>query len=185
VSLILEALKKLERDKQAPDRGFLVVAHVPWAAKAQGRKLWIGLAGALLVLGLAAGVAFWWTRPGAPAAAPAVEVAPEATLGVPAAPRALPSTAPALPAVSLPAPVRSPAPARGAAEPPLPPATTLPSSERELRLNAISQREGQWVAVLNDRLVREGDEFDGIRVVRIAESEVEVEIAGKRRIVRF
>jgi hypothetical protein len=182
VSLILEALKKLERDKQGPDRGFLVVAHVPWATKAQGTKLWLGIAGTLLVLALAAGAAFWWTRPVPSRPAPQAVVPPEATLAVPAAPR--PSTPPtaALPAVSLPAPVRSEAPVNAAVEPP--PPTTLPS-KRELRLNAISQREGQWVAVLNDRLVQEGDEFDGIRVVRIAESEVEVEIAGKRRVVRF
>jgi hypothetical protein len=195
VSLILEALKKLERDKQAPDRGFLVVAHVPWAGKAQGRKLWLGLLGALLVL--AAGVAYWRLRSGAPATAPAVVVAPEATLAAPSmAPRALPSSAAALPAVSLAAPVRSPAPS-GPAIPgpstpsivprdePLPSATTSPRSEEELRLNAISQQEGRWVAVLNDRLVREGDEFDGIRVVRIGETEVEVEIAGRRSVVRF
>jgi CRP-like cAMP-binding protein len=55
----------------------------------------------------------------------------------------------------------------------------------ELRLNAISQQDGRPVAILNDRLVREGDIFDGIRVVRIGEAEVEVEVDGKRRIVRF
>ena len=41
------------------------------------------------------------------------------------------------------------------------------------------------MAILNDRLVREGDIFDGILVVRIGEAEVEVEVDGKRRIVRF
>jgi hypothetical protein len=182
LSLILEALKKLERDKQAPDRGFLVVAHVPWATKAQGTRLWLGITGALLVLGLAAGVAFWWRRPAPPLPVPPVVAAPEATLAVPTSPRPSPPTAAGLPAVSLPAPVRSEAPVKAAVEPP--PPTTLPP-ETELRLNAISQREGQWVAVLNDRLVQEGDEFDGIRVVRITESEVEVEIAGERRVVRF
>lgn len=55
----------------------------------------------------------------------------------------------------------------------------------ELRLNAISQQDGRPVAILNDRLVREGDIFDGILVVRIGEAEVEVEVDGKRRIVRF
>ena len=94
MSLILEALKKLERDKQAPDRGFLVVAHVPWATKAQGTRLWLGIAGALLVLGLAAGVAFWWTRPVPPRPAPPAVAPPKATLAVPAAPR--PSPPPAL-----------------------------------------------------------------------------------------
>jgi hypothetical protein len=63
------------------------------------------------------------------------------------------------------------------------PAPKPPSTE--LRLHALTQRDGHWVAVLNDRLVREGDEFDGIRVVRIGETEVEVEVAGERRILTF
>jgi hypothetical protein len=55
----------------------------------------------------------------------------------------------------------------------------------ELRLNAISQQDGLPVAILNDRLVREGDVFDGIRVIRIGDAEVEVEVDGRRRVVRF
>jgi hypothetical protein len=41
------------------------------------------------------------------------------------------------------------------------------------------------VAILNDRLVREGDSFDGIRVIRIGEAEVEIEVHGERRLIRF
>ena len=41
------------------------------------------------------------------------------------------------------------------------------------------------MALLNDRLVRAGDSFDGIRVIRIGESEVEVEVRGQRRVIRF
>jgi len=55
----------------------------------------------------------------------------------------------------------------------------------ELRLNAITQQDGRPVAVLNDRIVREGDSFDGIRVLRIGESEVEVEVHGERKVVKF
>jgi len=55
----------------------------------------------------------------------------------------------------------------------------------ELRLNAISVKDGHPVAILNDRLVREGDMFDGIRVLRIGDAEVEVEVAGERRTLRF
>ncbi len=54
-----------------------------------------------------------------------------------------------------------------------------------MRLNAITQQDGQPVAVLNDRVVREGDVFDGIHVIRIGEAEVEVEVNGKRRVIRF
>ena len=53
-----------------------------------------------------------------------------------------------------------------------------PSKAGELRLNAISERDGQPVAIVNDRLVREGDSFDGVRVLRIGEAEVEVEVGG-------
>ena len=163
VSLILEALKKLERDKQAPDRGFLVVAHVPWAAKAQGTRLWLGIAGAPARPGARGGSRVLVDTPAAPRSCVPAAAPPEATLAVPAAPRPSPPTAPALPAVSLPAPARSAAPARRRRRAsPCDHSCLLPKGE--LRLNAISQREGQWVAVLNDRLVREGDEFDGIRV---------------------
>ncbi len=54
MSLILEALKKLEREKQAPDRGFLVVAHVPWPAGPTARSLWLVAGLALGLIGLVA-----------------------------------------------------------------------------------------------------------------------------------
>ncbi len=38
---------------------------------------------------------------------------------------------------------------------------------------------------MNDRLVREGDSFDGIRILKIGDAEVEVEVAGQRRTLRF
>jgi CRP-like cAMP-binding protein len=38
---------------------------------------------------------------------------------------------------------------------------------------------------LNDRLVREGDMFDGVRIVRIGEAEVEIEVEGRRSVVSF
>ena len=80
------------------------------------------------------------------------------------------------PAASLGAPVTRAAPSSP---------TPSPPSELELRLNAITQQDGRPVAVLNDRVVREGDVFDGIHVIRIGEAEVEVEVNGKRRVVRF
>jgi hypothetical protein len=39
--------------------------------------------------------------------------------------------------------------------------------------------------VINDRVVREGDRFDGVLILRIGAAEVEVEIAGARRVLRF
>jgi hypothetical protein len=183
VSLILDALKKLEREKQAPDRGFLVLAHLPWAARPrEGRSRSLLLLGAvgLLAVGVAA-VGFLrgrQPRPSEPAARPGAAAEP----GPPPA-SAVPTAAASLPVPLAPAPApRSPLPlALGVPTPP--PAAAPP--EVELRLNAISEQDGHRVAILNDRLVREGDLFDGIRVVRIGETEVEVEVNGQRRLVRF
>ncbi|HKZ30869.1 MAG TPA: hypothetical protein VJ648_00775 [Vicinamibacteria bacterium] len=55
----------------------------------------------------------------------------------------------------------------------------------DLRLTAISRRDGRPVALINDRLVFEGDSFEGVRVIRIGEAEVEVEVRGERRVLRF
>jgi hypothetical protein len=68
------------------------------------------------------------------------------------------------------------------AEPP--PSASAPAAG-DLRLNAISQRDGRPVALINDRLVFEGDGFDGVKVLRIGEAEVEVEVRGRRRVLRF
>lgn len=58
-------------------------------------------------------------------------------------------------------------------------------SPHDLVLNAISEQDGHPVALINDRLVREGDEFDGVKILHIGETEVEVEHAGQRRVIRF
>jgi hypothetical protein len=39
--------------------------------------------------------------------------------------------------------------------------------------------------VIDGRLVHEGDSVDGVRVLRIGETEVEVEVHGRRRMLRF
>jgi hypothetical protein len=67
---------------------------------------------------------------------------------------------------------------------PPPPPSRAPAPD-DLRLNAISQRDGRPLALINDRLVFEGDSFDGVKILRIGESEVEVEVRGKRRVLRF
>ncbi len=41
------------------------------------------------------------------------------------------------------------------------------------------------MALINDRLVFEGDSFDGVRVLHIGESEVEVEVKGQKKVLRF
>jgi CRP-like cAMP-binding protein len=52
-------------------------------------------------------------------------------------------------------------------------------------LQAITIQEGRPVALISDRVLREGDEIDGVRIVRIGEAEVEVEADGVRTILRF
>jgi hypothetical protein len=193
VSLILEALRKLERDKDAPERGFVVMTHVPWAQGGRGRSRLVGIA--VLALAVAAGalaMALWRGASGKPAGPDAKSASPSplppsgAITSGPASPRpAFEAKALAIETlgrVVATAPV-SPSPtsatSSAAPTPPQPPATS------DLRLHAISRQDNQPVAVLNDRLVREGDAFDGIRVIRIGETEVEVEVRGQRRILTF
>jgi hypothetical protein len=224
VSLILEALKKLDREKQAPDRGVVVVGPSAWPSPREGLSALggAGLVLAALVMGGAAG-AMWLLRgprtaespaQGAVAAAPsqptqaspASDRRPPLSAAIPAAkadpyrpvakPKARPATAPgtAGPATTgEPAPAPPPAAsaaeaeapeARAVAEPP-PSRPASHSGAADFQLQAISAQNGQPVAMLNDHLVREGDTFDDVRVVRIGADEVEIEVAGRRRIVKF
>jgi len=194
VSLIFEALRKLEREKEAPDRGLVVVAPGAWGEGERPSRGRTFLAVALLVIGLGLGAVAWRTGARVPEAA-----APAAT--VPA--KAVAANAPALPSEPLP----GMSAARDTASPPVTQRLVVPTAppervardvivpvveapasepaEPELRLNAISTRDGQPVALLNDRLVREGDVVDGIRILRIGEDQVEVEWKGERRVLRF
>jgi hypothetical protein len=73
------------------------------------------------------------------------------------------------------APVAAPSPAPANAASPSP----------GLRLQAISERDGKPIALVNDHLMREGDEFEGVRVLSIRGTEVEVEVQGRRTVLRF
>ncbi len=173
MSLILEALKKLEREKAVPERGFLVMAHLPWARSGRVGARLLGLATLALALA-AAGFLLWRSR--APLVAPAPTPTP-AALPPRAGVVALPSPTVTPPAPAATAPPATPAPDR--------PAPRQPEAASEFRLNAITVQDGHPVAVLNDRIVREGDSFEGVRVLRIGETEVEIEVKGQRRVIRF
>jgi hypothetical protein len=193
VSLILDALKKLEGEKNAREPGVLVVGSVPWGERRRSRLPLALAAAALLALAFAG---WWWLRPTPrpAAAAPAsASPAPTPSPGVAGTPTALTpperlapsSTASAPPARQLAVPTLdetagSPAPPEGAPKAP----GTRPAAD-DLRLNAITRRDGRPVALVNDRLVFEGDSFDGVRILRIGEAEVEVEVRGQRRVLRF
>lgn len=194
MSLIFEALKKLEREKQAPERGILVVGPTQWAGGGARVRLGVVVAGAvaLVGLGVAIGVALRRSEaptspaPPAPAPVPAVlPVAPPAAhassldLGAAgprsAAPQAIPVAVPPRPA---PAPV-------AVAETPLP--EPVRPQGLVLALQAVTEQEGIPVALINDRLMRVGDSFDGVKVLSITAGAVEVQIeaTGERRTLTF
>jgi hypothetical protein len=211
VSLILDALRKLEREKGAHEPGVLVVGSVPWGERSRTRRFLLG-AGAVLALSLAV-LAGWLMRRDAapPAAARPDTAAPTPVVTASVAPVPLPPTpSPLTPAeqeqptaappirLSKPPvvepPVAAPERASASAEPrpeaatpspSAPAAAPAPPTAHELRLSAISQRDGKPVALINDRLVFEGDSFDGVRVIRIGDTEVEVELKGQRHVLRF
>jgi len=193
VSLILDALKKLEGEKNPREPGVLVVGSVPWGERRRSRLPLALAATALLALAL---VGWWWLRPSprpaATAPAPA-SPAPPTSPGVAGTSTALTPPESLAPSSSASAP-----PARQLAVPTLdetpgplvqpggaPAAAATRPAPDDLRLNAITRRDGRPVALVNDRLVFEGDSFDGVRILRIGEAEVEVEVRGQRRVLRF
>ena len=56
---------------------------------------------------------------------------------------------------------------------------------RSPALQAISRRDGRPVAIIDGRLVHEGDQYDDIVILRIGEDEVELELDGRRQVLRF
>lgn len=196
MSLILDALRKLEREKGSHEPGVLVVGSVPWGERSRTRRLLLG-AGAVLALSLAVLAGWLMRRDAAPSAVALPATAaptPLATASV--APTPVPPTpaplavedepAPAPPIrLSKPPVVEQPATAPERASESQAPTTPSPAVAHDLRLSAISQRDGKPVALINDRLVFEGDSFDGVRVIRIGDAEVEVEVKGQRQVLRF
>ena len=216
MSLILEALKKLDREKQAPDRGLVVVGPSAWPSARDGRPGVGAVAAIAFVLSGIGAVA--WHYGGRPSAVVPREMAPREVVPREMAPREVApremATQPSSAGFAK-APVTAPRPAAGAAAPSKAvepraqagdqagtpratatgtpdPAPATPARTREARsvaaayqLQAISAQDGHPVAILNDRLVREGDSFDGVKVLRIGADEVEIEVAGRRRVLKF
>jgi hypothetical protein len=212
VSLILEALRKLEREKRSSEPGFLVLGPTSWAGGTRGRGAMLALITGLALLATALGVVAWRNASRlAPAdrmaaATPAVrQASPVATAdsSIPPASAVAPQPIPVATPIPLPTTAAAPSDVRAEAtgrasvpplgprasqpaiqavsEPPVPPAAEPP----RFRLQAISVRDGKPVAVLNDRLVYEGESYDGIKVVRIGAAEVELEIDGRRQVIGF
>jgi hypothetical protein len=231
MSFILDALKKLEREKESARPGVVMVGPVAWGGRDRsrlGRRLAAG-AGAVLVAVVA--LAGWWLGSReAPPPGPPEELAPAPPASpagaVPPA-RGVPSRAPRAPETTTPAPATddaAPGASRGTLEPPEsalpPPAVDSPPVPElveppasgggpgrdapgfvpledppvvaedeppvpELRLTAISERDGEPIALLNDRLVREGDRVGDLVIIRIGNTDIEIEVNGERRVVGF
>jgi len=182
VSLVLEALKKLDREKGRDERGFVVMAAAPWPSRtARHWPAWAALG--VATAGAVVAVMALRTSP-----------APPSRPEPPAPSVAAPAPAPALVRSEPPTPVPRSAPARVAPKaavetPPVaaavvPPARTA-TPDPGPRLQAISERDGQPIAIINDHLVRVGDEVDGIRVIAIRVDEVDIEVRGRRTTLRF
>jgi hypothetical protein len=180
VSLVLDALKKLERDKQTAEPGVLVVGAVPWQG-VRRRRAPLGALASVALLLLAVGSFAWWLGRSPRVVTP--EAGAPVRTAVPAAPSGPPiplaaAAAPPVRRLTLPAPATPAPPAAG-------PAEVAPPSRGGPQLNAISRQDGRPVAVIDGRLVREGDSLDGVRVLHIGETEVEIEVRGVRRTLRF
>ena len=201
MSLIFEALKKLDREKQAPERGFLVVGASGWAAGRRARVLPIAAAlAAAGVLGFLA--AQWAQRPKAETtSAPVATSRPAAAGAAPAsaAPASVPPQAappatylpPAMPAVSRPAPLAvaqgtaEHAQARAAEAVPAAGEPAPAAVEPTYVLQAVTQQDGQPVAIVNGQLVRVGDTVEGAQVLRIDAQLIELQKDGRRIVVSF
>ena len=180
MSLVLEALKKLDREKGRDERGFVVMAAAPWPTRAARRwPAWAALG--IATAGAVAAVLALRTTP-APRALPTPPAAATSVVGP--TPAALVTPRPASTMAATVAP-RAAAPQRRETREAAPSPITPRAAEPELRLQAISERDGQPIAIINDHLVRVGDEVDGIRVLAIRAAEVDVEVRGRRTTLRF
>ena len=185
MSLVLEALKKLDREKGRDERGFVVMAAAPWPTRAARRwPAWAAL-GVATVGAIVAVIAL--RTPSAPSnpvppartgvAVPAVTTPTEtARESATPAPRLPPARVPRRPVVE-----REPTPVAAV----LPDVPATPPPDPGPRLQAISQRDGQPIAMIDDHLVRVGDEVAGMRVLAIREAEVDIEVRGRRATLRF
>lgn len=185
MSLILEALRKLERERPAPDRGVVVMTAAGLLAERRPVPGWLWLAaGVAAGLGMAVAIVALRRYPDAGPPPPASTALPAASVALPVvpSPSAWPSASPSASARSagLPASASVPDPRPQLSTPPAP----SPSAPA-LVLQAITLQDGRPVALINDRMLREGDEIAGLRVLRIGDAEVEVEANGVRTILRF
>ena len=193
MSLVLDALRRVEKSSARP--GSVGVAVTSYRGSQRHRGTLLPL---LLGLGTGALLVFLWRPQTETPSPPQAGVRSEPggarlpARPLPSAPSViLPSssvlsTVPTTTRVETVPPSRSRPGAASAA-----PARTLPDAppavvRPPLILQAISERDSRPVAVINDQLVREGDLFEGARILRIGSESVDVLLeSGKEAVVRF
>jgi hypothetical protein len=195
VSLILEALKKLEREKERSNVPIITAGEAPWSGTRRSLPVWaLGLGAlGLVVLGAIGGASLLSdrsspaSRPAQAAAAPTVPAPPIAIPSLAPPPQASAVTAPRLRERSPEQEPVSPIPRASAATPRPPaarPAAPVTAAD-EPRLQAISERDGRRIALISDQIYFEGDRIGDIRVIRIGVGEVEIEWNKARRTLKF
>lgn len=194
MSLVLEALRRVEKTDGRPGSvGVAIPSYRP--ARPRARRSWWPL---LLGIGTGAFLLLPWprTRPAAPGEVERSSSSPPSS--APALAASVPVTTPVAPAAGVLAqPTRS-APSAGpssiAGEATPAPRTTArpratpsrPAPAPALVLQAVSERDSKPIAIVSDRLVREGDLIDGVRIMKIGADSVEVLMMdGTRELVRF
>lgn len=188
MSLVLEALRRVEKpDARAGSIGVAVSSYRP-LPKRRGFII-------PLFLGLATGgasVLFFSPTAGprrepesgavvSAAIAPTLPAKGRAGLPPPliVEPLVRPEDAPPRPAPAAVSSVRLPNPSEAFDRP-------AGSPRPALVLQAISERDGRPIAIINDQLVKDGDRLGTIRVLRIGDDSVEVLLEnGKKDVVRF
>lgn len=179
MSLILDALRKLEREKQRPERGIVVLSAPQPVRSLRSSRAAITAGSLILLAGLAGAIVHFRNDRAAPTQRPASAAGPAGATVTPSEPLTSSATAMAEPPIPPARPLANTRPSPASAR------ATTEAPKATWQLQAISQRDGKPIAILNDRLVQEGESFDGIRVVRIGAAEVEIEFHGRRQVIGF
>ena len=173
MSLVLEALRRVETKDAAAGVAVAVAPSRParvWRGPALPLLLGLG-AGAIMVMTFGPEAAEL-TVVGTPVATPAPVIRSR---------RPLPPMRIARPVASFSSGMKSsPSPARDQAP------VDVGGAKPPLVLQAISERDAQPIAIINDQLVKEGGQIGGILILKIGSDSVDVRLEnGKRDTVRF